>query len=401
MTRALSFIFAFFLVGALVGCTEEGAKVQTTESTVEYVTTASFTEKVLEADKPVLVDFTATWCAPCRLVDPIIESIAPEMEGRAYVYKLDIDQSPEIYDSLRVNGVPTVLFFNQGQEEDRITSPQSRETYVQYLESMIGGDSAEEATLALLEMDSFRRHFLLSRDVEAVSAFATQRPDILTQPFENGQTTLSLVLNRPSVRQNQLVDMILATGIEVQDRELVGLGRCGELEAAIERDPDMVRRPDPDGAVPLFVAMARERRLPDGGCLSLLERHLPDLSSFQHPYYNLNRFVILGQNSRRLARYLEKGLNPSARDQNGFNALHIAAQFGIVDMVNILIDHGMDPTVATDEGKTALDLVSDAMARTQQRLEDADENARSFHEERLEVLSEVRDVLEEASLHAS
>ena len=63
---------------------------------VTYVTTENFQSEVLESNLPVLVDFTATWCAHCKTVDPIIESLLPQLSGTAKVFKLDIDESPEI-----------------------------------------------------------------------------------------------------------------------------------------------------------------------------------------------------------------------------------------------------------------------------------------------------------------
>ena len=68
--------------------------------TVTYVTAETFDEEVLRSDVPVLVDFTATWCVPCKVVDPIIMSLYPEMAPRARIFKLDIDKDLEIYQRL-------------------------------------------------------------------------------------------------------------------------------------------------------------------------------------------------------------------------------------------------------------------------------------------------------------
>jgi thioredoxin 1 len=79
----------------------------------------NFDEEVLKADKPVLVDFTATWCGPCRALAPIIEQVAAELGVEAKVGKLDIDESPLTAGKFGVRGVPTVMVFRGGQLADQ------------------------------------------------------------------------------------------------------------------------------------------------------------------------------------------------------------------------------------------------------------------------------------------
>lgn len=81
----------------------------------EVLTSQNFKEKVIEADKPVLVDFFATWCGPCKRVAPVIDEIAKEVEGSAYVYKVDIDQSPDVAAAFMVSSVPTIIVFKDGK----------------------------------------------------------------------------------------------------------------------------------------------------------------------------------------------------------------------------------------------------------------------------------------------
>ena len=195
------FFFGVLLAGVLAGCAagDDPTGAPPPGAQVVLLNGDNFEREVYQADVPVLVDFTATWCVPCKEVDPIVESLAPEMAGRAKIGKLDIDESPGIYRGLGVNGVPHVLFFRDGEEQDRIAGVQSRETYVDYIEAMIAGKSAFDASLSFLDDDAFRRHFVVSRPVEDLERALPDRPNLLVEPFENGQTPLSLILISPSI----------------------------------------------------------------------------------------------------------------------------------------------------------------------------------------------------------
>ena len=82
-------------------------------------TVSNFEAEVLSADKPVLVDFWATWCAPCRMLGPVVEEVAEETEGRAIVGKLNVDEEMELARKYRVASIPTLIVFENGQEVRR------------------------------------------------------------------------------------------------------------------------------------------------------------------------------------------------------------------------------------------------------------------------------------------
>ncbi len=100
----------------------------------EVVSSEDFQTRVLEADKPVLVDFFATWCGPCRMIAPAIDEIASEMSDRVSVYKVDIDQSPEIAQQFRVTAVPTLIVFEDGNAVNQMVGVQSKENILELLD---------------------------------------------------------------------------------------------------------------------------------------------------------------------------------------------------------------------------------------------------------------------------
>jgi thioredoxin 1 len=81
---------------------------------------SNFKSVVLESDKPVLVDFWAEWCGPCRMIGPIVEEIHNEYEGKAVIGKLNVDENPDIATDYSVRGIPTILVFKGGVVVDKI-----------------------------------------------------------------------------------------------------------------------------------------------------------------------------------------------------------------------------------------------------------------------------------------
>ena len=101
------------------------------------ITDASFEETVLKRDKPVMVDFWAAWCGPCRMVGPIIEDLSNEYQGKAVVGKVDVDAHQEFAAKYGVRNIPTVLVFKDGEVVGRQVGVAPKNVYAEALDALL------------------------------------------------------------------------------------------------------------------------------------------------------------------------------------------------------------------------------------------------------------------------
>lgn len=101
------------------------------------ITDATFEEVVLQSDKPVLVDFWAAWCGPCRMVAPIIDQISEEYAGKAVIGKVDVDANQEFAAKYGVRNIPTVLVFQNGEVVGRQVGVAPKNTYTEAIDALL------------------------------------------------------------------------------------------------------------------------------------------------------------------------------------------------------------------------------------------------------------------------
>lgn len=101
------------------------------------VTDENFEAEVLNAKEPVMVDFWATWCGPCRMLAPVVEELAKDYAGKVKVCKLDTDQGPQTSTKYRISSVPTILFFKGGQVAAQAVGLQSKSALQEKLDALL------------------------------------------------------------------------------------------------------------------------------------------------------------------------------------------------------------------------------------------------------------------------
>ncbi len=106
---------------------------------LEYVDASNFEEKVLKSDIPVLIDFYADWCAPCKMMEPALEEAVDYYAGKLKIYKLNVDENPYIAAQYQIMSIPAMLFFKNGTPVAQIIGAVNKKKLFSEIESVIGG----------------------------------------------------------------------------------------------------------------------------------------------------------------------------------------------------------------------------------------------------------------------
>lgn len=115
---------------------------------VSDVSDNTFETDVLQSAKPVLVDFWAEWCAPCRMMAPTVDAVAEHHSGDVRVVKLNVDENPAVSQRFGIKGIPTLILFKDGKEEERVVGATSKESILRVIARHVTSQAAETRSVA-------------------------------------------------------------------------------------------------------------------------------------------------------------------------------------------------------------------------------------------------------------
>ena len=101
------------------------------------VTDSNFEELIINSDKPAMVDFWAEWCGPCRMITPIVNELSEELEGKAVISKLNVDENPEVCSKYGIRNIPTILFFKGGEVVDKQVGATQKNVLLEKLNALL------------------------------------------------------------------------------------------------------------------------------------------------------------------------------------------------------------------------------------------------------------------------
>lgn len=309
-----------------------------------------FKTEVLESDIPVLLDFWAPWCGPCKALIPVLEDVAAKFGGRAKVVKVNIDEAPEIKEQYPSRGIPHMLLLDKGKVIANVGRIRTRYGLSDIIEGHLAGQTRDATLEANLSDVNMLREFITDADIERVKAVLISHPEYIEADLGRGMTPLMMTVK---MQKADRTDLLLELGAKASLSALAGAGKTDLLAAELKSNPN-VNEPDEVGDLPLYLAITNGHR----DCIDLLIDAGADLNwvspdKGNRPYLWA---VSYGERIETLKYLASRGMDIKLAVVRGNTLLHVAAKTAEPELAKYLLDQGHDHTLLNDKGQTPLDM---------------------------------------------
>lgn len=300
----------------------------------------NFEKEVVNSDVPVLVDFTAPWCGPCKALNPILDELAEDMVGKAKVVKIDVDDNLELAKRFNVRGIPKLITYFNGKLQDDVSSMRTKAPLADALTALAEGVSLEQVMMNNIDDDNVRADYFKTASLDDIKALIQNQPELASKETW-GMNPASLAA---SLQRNDLFDFF-KNDCEPHFLDYIGLGRVDEVKEFLSQSPELAVNSGEKSMSPLCVAIKYDQL----DMVKLLVENGAKPEE-EHPKRGkLNALMSLMNvhekpNLALITYLVENGLSANA-SCDGVPYLHLAVEFNAPDIANFLIAQGADINV--------------------------------------------------------
>ena len=311
-------------------------------------TDASFQQDVLASDTPVVLDFWAQWCGPCKNLSPVLDELSCKYEGKVKVVKVDTEKNPKLCKQYNVRGIPHVLLVDKGEIVQDIGNFRSVNHLSTLIDGYLNGLSATGSLEANLDDLAFREEFLLQGDIDRVKAYLVANPNVVNEPLQRGAPPISMAI---AFKLQERIDLLLTFNPALSFSDNVALGNIEPVKEVITRHPEYLNPTGERENSPLVPAVAMKQRA--------MAEMLLDAGADVNWQNSVGSYVVLqgllSDNDVETMKWLmTKGLNIKVIMRGNNTALHIAGYQGHFEMTQFLLEQGLDPKAKNEKGDTPL-----------------------------------------------